>query len=170
VSEEILTAAISYVYTCIMSTKESAKTSAEALFDLPCACQNLRRATRIVTRIYDEELKKAGLEITQFGLLTALTATGEVNQKRLSGGFAMDSTTLTRTLERLREQGWVRVRQGKDRRERLFSLTPAGKRQMSEAKPHWERAESRLREELGEQGWKDMKEAVFRLTKSAIAA
>src|SRR6195256_2991291 len=114
---------------------------AAALFDLPCACQNLRRATRIVTRIYDQELRKAGLEITQFGLITALAATGEANQKRLSAGFVMDSTTLTRTLGLLRKQGWVRVERGKDRRERLFRLTRAGKRQMEEAQPYWQRAE-----------------------------
>src|ERR1700746_52341 len=69
---------------------------AEALFDLPCACQNLRRATRVVTRIYDQELAKAGIEITPFGLLTALDLAGEANQKRLSAGVAMDSTTLGR--------------------------------------------------------------------------
>src|SRR5882762_6266034 len=109
-----------------------------ALFALPCACQNLRRVTRLVTRIYDQELRKAGVEITQFGLLTALAATGEANQKRLSAGFAMDSTTLTRTLALLRKKGWVRARRGKDKRERLFSLTPAGKRQMSDAQPYWE--------------------------------
>jgi DNA-binding MarR family transcriptional regulator len=89
---------------------------AAALFDLPCACQNLRRVTRVVTRIYDLELRKAGLEITQFGLLTALALTDEATQKRLSAGFAMDSTTLTRTLGLLLKQGWVRVRRGKDRR------------------------------------------------------
>src|SRR5215475_15221224 len=94
-----------------------------ALFPLPCACQSLRRLTRLVTRIYDRELRKAGLEITQFGLLTALATTGEANQKRLSAGFAMDSTTLTRTLGLLLKQGWIRVRRGEDRRERMFSLT-----------------------------------------------
>jgi len=94
------------------------------------------RVTRIVTRIYDQELRKAGLEITQFGLLTALATAGEANQKRLSAGFAMDSTTLTRTLGLLRRQGLVRVRRGKDRRERLFRLTQAGKRQMAEAQPY----------------------------------
>src|SRR2546426_6222243 len=87
---------------------------AAVLFDLPCACQNLRRVTRVVTRVYDQELRKAGLEITQFGLLTALAATGEANQKQLSAGFAMDSTTLTRTLGLLRRQGWIRVRRGKE--------------------------------------------------------
>src|SRR5437868_10301947 len=104
--------------------------SAESLFELPCACQNLRRLSRVLTRIYDQELRKAGLEITQFGLLTALAATGEANQKRLSAGFAMDSTTLTRTLGLLRKQGWVQVKRGQDRRERLFSLTRGGKREM----------------------------------------
>src|SRR5260370_26741913 len=120
-----------------MKAKAFGSQPADVLFELPCACQNLRRLTRVVTRIYDQELRKAGLEITQFGLLTALAATGEANQKRLSAGLAMDSTTLTRTLGRIREQGWVRVRRGKDRREGLFGLTRGGERQISEGQPHW---------------------------------
>jgi DNA-binding MarR family transcriptional regulator len=142
----------------------------DALFELSCACQNLRRLTRVVTRVYDQELRKAGLEITQFGLLTALAITGEANQKRLSAGFAMDSTTLTRTLGLLRKQGWIQVKRGKDKRERLFSLTRAGKRQMAEAQPYWESAEQRLRQELGNAGWKHMKETVSRTTAAAMAA
>jgi DNA-binding MarR family transcriptional regulator len=144
--------------------------SAAALFDLPCACQNLRRVTRVVTRIYDQELRETGLEITQFGLLTALAATEEANQKRLSEGFAVDSTTLTRTLGLLLKQGWVRVRRGKDRRERLFRLTQAGKRKMAEAQRYWERAEQRLRTKLGDEGWKIMRQMVSRITEAAMAA
>jgi DNA-binding MarR family transcriptional regulator len=141
-----------------------------ALFDLPCACQNLRRLTRITTRLYDQELKKSGLEITQFGLLTALAKTGEINQKRLSAGFAMDSTTLTRTLAPLRKKGWVQVKRGKDRRERLFTLTRAGERQLVAAQPYWEMAEQRLRRTLGDAGWKQMKATVSRMTEAAISA
>ncbi len=125
---------------------------------------------RITTRIYDQELKKPGLEITQFGLLTALTKTGEINQKRLSAGFAMDSTTLTRTLGPLVKKGWVQVKRGKDRRERLFTLTRAGERQVAEAQPYWERAEQRLRRELGDAGWKQMKASVSRMTEAAMRA
>jgi DNA-binding MarR family transcriptional regulator len=134
---------------------------ADTLFELPCACQNLRRLSRVVTRIYDQELRRAGLEITQFGLLTALAAVGEANQKRLSAGFAMGL---------LRKQGWVQARRGKDRRERLFSLTGAGKRQMAMAQPHWEQAERRLRNELGGAGWKNMKETVSRVTEAGMQA
>src|SRR5882762_11927580 len=141
---------------------------ADTLFELPCACQNLRRLSRVVTRIYDQELRRAGLEITQFGLLTALAAVGEANQKRLSAGFAMDSTTLTRTLGLLLKQGWVRARRGNDRRERLFRLTQGGKRKMAEAQWYWEQAEQRLRRELGDEGWKSMKQTVSRITEAAM--
>ena len=153
-----------------MSVKTVRSSLAQALFPLPCACQNLRRLTRVVTRIYDQEMRRAGLEITQFGLLTALAAVGEANQKRLSAGFAMDSTTLTRTLGLLGKQGWVRARRGKDRRERLFRLTGAGRRQMAMARPHWERAERRLRNELSDAGWKNTRETIFQMTEAGMRA
>ena len=142
---------------------------ANGLFPLPCACQNLRRATRLVTRIYDRGLRKAGIEITQFGLLTALAIVGEANQKALSVGFAMDSTTLTRTLAVLRKQGWIHVRPGRDRRERVFRLTEAGKRQIAAAQPHWQAAERQLRKALGPAGWEQMQATVARVTSAAAA-
>ena len=86
-------------------TEKTSREQTAALFNLPCACQNLRRATRIVTRIYDQQIRKTGIESTQFSLLTALAAIGEANQGRLSAGFAMDSTTLTRTLAVIAETG-----------------------------------------------------------------
>src|SRR3982074_3973213 len=111
-----------YIHT-IMSARLPDGDRANGLFPLACACQNLRRLTRLITRIYDQELRKADIEITQFGLLTALGIVGEANQKALSAGFAMDSTKLTRTLALLRRQGWIHVRPGKDKRERGFGLT-----------------------------------------------
>src|SRR6266436_523589 len=140
---------------------------ANRLFPLPCACQNLRRLTRLVTRIYDQELRKANIEITQSGLLTVLATVGQANQKTLSVGLAMDSTTLTRTLALLRKQGWIRVSPGKDRRERVFRLTEAGKRQIAKAQPHWQAAERRLRKTLGTSGWKQMQASVARVTNAA---
>jgi len=140
------------------------------LFPLPCACQSLRRLTRLVTRIYDQELRNADIEVTQFGLLTALAALGEANQKTLSAGFAMDSTTLTRTLALLRRQGWISIKRGRDRRERVLRLTEAGKRQLVMAQPHWQEAERRLKKTLGERNWKHMRSTIFEVTAAAAEA
>jgi DNA-binding MarR family transcriptional regulator len=151
-----------------MRGKAVEQQSLDSLFELPCACQNLRRLNRVVTRIYDQELRRAGIETTQYGLLTALAKVGEANQKRLSAGFAMDSTTLTRTLGILLKEGWVRARRGRDRRERLFSLTASGSRQLAAAQPYWEQAERKLRHQLGDAGWKNMKETVSQVTEAAV--
>src|SRR5262249_60711038 len=99
-----------------MKAKTPGKEHIPELFELPCACQNLRRLTRMVTRIYDRELRKAGLEITQFGLLTALATAGEGNQKRLRGGFRPDSTPPTPNLPLVVKQSARRDRTRKNKR------------------------------------------------------
>src|SRR5258707_11702648 len=157
-----------YIHLIVMTIHDDHPSN--ALFALPCACQNLRRVTRLVTRIYDQELRNADIEISQFGLLTALAFVGEANQKALSAGFAMDSTTLTRNLALLRKLGWIHVRPGKDRRERVFRLTEAGKKQIAMAQPYWQGAERRLQKTLGPSDWKQMQTTVARVTNATTAA
>jgi hypothetical protein len=41
---------------------------------------------------------------------------------------------------------------------------------MAMAQPHWERAEERLRKEVGDAGWRNMKETVFRMTEAGMRA
>ena len=82
----------------------------------------------------------------------------------------MDSTTLTRSLALLLRQGWISVKRGKDRRERVFRLTEAGKRQIAMAQPHWQEAEGRLRQMLGERTWKQMQSTIFETTIAATEA
>src|SRR3984957_6916817 len=126
------------------------KKSQEFLPELPCACASLRRAARAASRMYNQELRSSELEVTQFTLLLALDLTGEITQKRLAKVLAMDSTTLTRTLSFLVERDWIGINQGEDRREKLLSLTPAGRRKYQEAQPYWKRAQKKLRASLGE--------------------
>src|SRR5271170_855698 len=124
--------------------------------ELPCACANLRRAARAATRMYNQELRLSELELTQFTLLMTLDLTGELTQKALGKLLAMDSTTLTRTLSFLVERGWIGADPGEDRRQKLLSLTPAGRRKFKQAEPNWERAQKKLRASVGEGTWQQM--------------
>ncbi len=116
---------------------------------LPCTCANLRRAARAVTRLYNRELRSHGIEITQFTLLMALDQVGEIAQGELGEILALDSTSLTRMLKLLRDHGWVRAKQGGDRRMRIFSLTHAGREKFQQSLRHWNRAQNQLRTVLG---------------------
>lgn len=135
---------------------------------LPCACANLRRATRAVTRMYNLALRSDGLEITQFTLLMVLNQTGETTQGQLGKLLALDSTTLTRTLRLVKERGWVRAKPGNDRRQRLLTLTAAGRDQLQRSTPHWKRAQERLRTTLGEATWSQLGELLSEVTQAGV--
>jgi DNA-binding MarR family transcriptional regulator len=146
------------------------RSGAHRLPVLPCACANLRRAARAVTRLYDQELRGTGLNVTQFTLLQALALAGEISQGRLGNVLAIDSTTLTRTLTNLRASGWISVRAGADRRVRLIALTAPGRRQLERSTPSWERAQERLRRILGEPQWDSLRELTCTVVGSAREA
>lgn len=131
------------------------------IVSLPCACANLRRAARIVTQRYDQELQAAGVKTTQFTLLQALTRTGNISQGNLGELLGLDSTTLTRTLALLRRKGWIQAKPGEDRREVRLTLTPEGKRKYLSALHYWQCAQRQLRGVLGEAGWKQMIESTI---------
>jgi len=134
---------------------------------LPCACASLRRASRAVTQLYDQELRASGLRVTQFTLLQALELAGNLTQGCLGELLSLDSTTLTRTLRPLLGRGWVRSLPGEDRRERHLHLTAAGRRQLAYARPGWERAQQRLQKALGAGDWQVMQTVVVGVTAAA---
>ncbi len=132
---------------------------------LVCMCSNVRRASRALTQMYEAALRPNGLRSTQFTILQVLARVGEVTQGRLGEILTMDSTTLTRTLALMLRAGWIAERRGdpgrgEDRRERWLRLAKAGKSQLRSALTAWEKVQTRVRRELGEEKWKQL----FQLT------
>jgi DNA-binding MarR family transcriptional regulator len=121
----------------------------DSLRSLPCTCATLRRASRALTQLYDEALRPVGLRATQFTVLQALSLTGEVSQGELGRLLAMDSTTLTRTVEIMGRHGWIAKRRGQDRREWRMRLSKSGEAQLKRSLPHWQKVQDRLRAQLG---------------------
>lgn len=133
---------------------------------LECLCASFRRASRALTQLYDDALRPLGLTPTQFTILQALSLTGTVHQGRLGEILAMDSTTLTRTLNIMARHGWVEKLKGRDRRERQLRLTRAGHGQLDRALPFWQGVQARLRRKLGSEPW----QALMTLTNKVTIA
>jgi len=126
---------------------------------------SFRRASRALTQHYEVALRPLGLKGTQFTLLQALSLTGEVSQGKLGEILAIDSTTLTRTLAIMMRQGWIVSRPGEDRRERLLSLSKAGRAEYKRALPHWGKVQEELRAQFGDRRWNEL----FNLTNQVTA-
>lgn len=127
---------------------------------LPCASANLRRAARLVTQLYEDAMRPAGITGPQFTLLQALTLAPGISQKQLGEILGIDSTTLTRTLGLMRKSGWLNSQPGSDRRELRLGLSKAGKREYERALPYWQSAQKRLKRAVGEPGWSGLIEAL----------
>ncbi len=118
-----------------------------------CACGSLRRAARVVTKLYDDALKPTGLRATQFGLLSNLMALGSSTLTQLADAMVLDHTTLTRNLDVLEARGLVVTEGGEDRRERQLRLSEKGIASLTEAYPLWQAAQARAMEIGGVGNW-----------------
>jgi DNA-binding MarR family transcriptional regulator len=118
-----------------------------------CLCHNVRMASRVVSRAYDEALRPTGLRATQIAVLAAVGARGALSIKSLADSLEMERTTLTRNLKPLEEQALVSISPEGRHRSRTLTLTTAGKAALLKALPLWEKAQQSSMHQLGEQRW-----------------
>ena len=105
-----------------------------------CLCLHVQRAARAVARRFDDALRPLGLTNGQFSLLMSLNRPKAHGIGSVAALLAMDRTTLTANLKPLERRGLVTVSvDEKDRRNRLMTLTPAGRALLASAVPVWER-------------------------------
>jgi DNA-binding MarR family transcriptional regulator len=121
-----------------------------------CVCGNLRSAARLVTQRYDDVLRPTGLRFMQFTLLAQLHAADKVIMTDLAQLASLDRTTLTRNLKPLIERGYVQITSGKDRRERLITMTDHGREALRKAVPRWEHAQDDMTAGLGQEATSEL--------------
>lgn len=118
----------------------------------PRGCTNLklRQAGRLVTRHYEAYVRTSGLKITQYSLLSHVVKLGPLRAGDLAARMQLDASTLSRNLQPLVEQGWLRVRAADDdARSRVIEVTAAGLEVRAVGQRAWKRAQLALNERLG---------------------
>jgi DNA-binding MarR family transcriptional regulator len=134
-----------------------------------CACTALRKASRAVTRMYDDALSDSGMSIVQFSILRNLSRHGELSLMQLADLLVMERTTLYRALTPLERQGWVLVAEGQGRAKTAV-LTRQGGRALLAATGGWESAQRKILDEFGLKDWMTLEGSLARLVSAAQGA
>ncbi|AFZ31928.1 transcriptional regulator, MarR family [Gloeocapsa sp. PCC 7428] len=121
-----------------------------------CTCFNLRKASRVITQLFDQVLQPSGILANQFTLLAALSVAESVSITHLAQELVMDRTTLTRNLKPLEREGLIRIEPGQDQRVRIVSLTQKGQAALAKALPLWQQAQAKVIEKLGQDRWQTL--------------
>ncbi|MGF1484529.1 MAG: MarR family winged helix-turn-helix transcriptional regulator [Opitutales bacterium] len=109
-----------------------------------CTCAHVRRASRLLTQLYDDALRAGGLTSGQFVLLTAINSRGSETMGNIANVVAQEQSAFSRNLKLLETKGLVRTTTGSDRRTRWISLTTLGQHRLEEAYPLWRDLQDRL--------------------------
>ena len=121
-----------------------------------CVCLNLRKASRIITQMYDDALKPSGLRSTQLPVLATLVSAGPMTVNSVAEELLMDRTSLSRLLRPLVTRGLIKMTPGQDRRTRELSITDRGREAVAAAIPMWDGVQDRVLERLGQNRWRDL--------------
>lgn len=134
-----------------------------------CACTAIRRASRSVAHLYDLVLAPTGIKSSQFIMLHAIAEAGQIAHCDLATKLAASEETLSRRLAAARKAHWVEMQVDK-RRRHVYRLTEDGAAILAAAMPYWERAQERMRREMGDRNWGGLMEMAENIVQAAIRA
>ena len=118
-----------------------------------CLLGHWRRVNRVLSGIYEAEMRDWGLKSSQLNLLVAVAKAGPVRRIDLGKRLHLDPSTLTRNLKVMLKQGWIEERPDEeDQRSARLKITTKGRKLLESIAPAWKRAQERARQMLGNEG------------------
>lgn len=134
-----------------------------------CVAGRVLRASRLITRHYDDALRPTGLTIMQFGLLNVIGKYEPESISHVAEMMNLDRTSLSRNLKPLEKAGYVhRGNEGNQRRRRVL-LTTLGLKKLEEARPYWKAAQERMEAALGETHLQNLTQALRQVRPDRLA-
>ena len=109
-----------------------------------CMCLSIRKASRNITQVYNDEFKGLGINITQFSVLAILAGTGKQTITKVAHQLGSERTTVTRAIAILEKKKFINIVLGADKRERLLAISKKGIEILDLARPHWKSAQLKI--------------------------
>jgi DNA-binding MarR family transcriptional regulator len=118
-----------------------------------CLLGQWRKVNRLLTGIYEAEMRSSGMKSSQLSLLVAVAKAGPVRRIDLGKRLHLDPSTLTRNLQVMLKQGWIEEKpDAHDQRSAQLKVTGKGRRLLESIAPAWKRAQARAKQMLGNDG------------------
>lgn len=117
-----------------------------------CLMTRSRRISRVVTNIYDEELRPFGLSSSQFSLLVLIAKLNGASRAEIGRANHQERSTSTRNLQLVLDEGWAEEVIPEKGRSRPIVISKAGRDLLAAAMPAWRNAQAQARQLLGHNG------------------
>lgn len=139
------------------------KNRPEDIIAKECLVVRLRIVNRVVSNIYDEALRPLGMKASQLNILVVAARLGLARPADVCGRLQLDTSTLSRNVERMKTKGWLQVVADVDGRAQPFRLTPKGRKLLERAMPAWGKAQTKVKKLIGADAVASIDDAVRRI-------
>lgn len=117
-----------------------------------CLVTRARLVARVTTGIYDDAFRPFGINSPQFILLVIIAKVGPVTRSALGRFHRQDRSTLSRNLQIMLQEGWIREETVGEGRGRPLVATAAGLDLLGRIEPAWRAGQLRTAGMLGNVG------------------
>jgi DNA-binding MarR family transcriptional regulator len=117
-----------------------------------CLGYRVRLLSRVITNIYDRAMQPLGLKANQVTILSMLSYVGKASAADISRVLVMEKSTVSRTVDRMKKNGWIEVEGNGDGPGQTITVTDSGRKLMAAAHAQWKKAQEQAAEVLGEDG------------------
>jgi DNA-binding MarR family transcriptional regulator len=117
-----------------------------------CLLTRTRSISRVITSIYDQEMRQFGVNASQFSMLVLIARMGNASRAQLGRANHLERSTSTRNLQLMLSDGWAEELMPEKGRSRPIVLSQAGRELLKSAMPAWRAAQVKATRMLGEDG------------------
>lgn len=142
-----------------MKTKDSG--DLDLWVNADCACFQIRRASRILTRAYDKALQATGLKINQIGVLVAVRELEPATMQSLAEALGMDRTTLVRNIRPLQRDGYLTTETPRGTRAQQIFITEKALQKLQIAMPLWKQAQTSALSCISTEDWEAVRRGLL---------
>lgn len=128
-----------------------------------CIAGRVRILNRVITNLYDDALRPLGLKLSQGNILAITAKLGVARPAQVCDLLELDTSTLSRNVDRMVGNGWLEILPDEDGRSHPFRLTREGRALMEKAIPAWEEAQAKASKLLGADGLGLLDSAIRRI-------
>ena len=117
-----------------------------------CLMTRTRRISRVVTNLFDQEMRPFGLNASQFSLLVLVARMEGASRAEIGRANHQERSTSTRNLQLVLDQGWAEEVMPEKGRRRSIIISKAGRDLLTAAMPAWRSAQAKAKRLLGDDG------------------
>jgi DNA-binding MarR family transcriptional regulator len=129
-----------------------------------CLAGRVRKLSRVITGIYDRAMRPHGIKVNQASILIMLSLVEKPTAGDICRNLQMEKSTVSRNVERMRNQGWIESSGEEGGLYQVLTVTPKGKELLADIYCKWEKAQKEVSAFLGKDGVKAIHMLAGRIT------